>query len=58
MRILFPELFFAATWFRGLRINGTGIQNITLWIAGYCQGNPVARIWFDGHEYVWEDRVI
>ena len=58
MRILFPELYFAAIWFRGLRINGTSIQNITLWIAGSCQGDPVARVWFCGEEYVWDERVI
>lgn len=58
MRIIFPELFFAAIWFRGLRVHGTSIENVTLWINGYCHGDPVARVWFHGREYIWANRVI
>lgn len=58
MRIMFPELFFSAFWFRGLHVHGSSIENSTLWVSGYCHGDPVARVWFIGEEYVWKERVI
>lgn len=58
MRIMFPELYFAATWFRGLHVNGSSVETEELFLSGYCQGDPVARLWFFGEEYIWSERVI